>query len=105
MLEDFGFVTLTHPQKNMPIFVDVLEIAAIEPYIFQETSSYDEDGNEILDEEEATKLFQEGKLKTKFEHHFISTVIKLKDKVELHVKERPNLVAKRMRKVMDAKSE
>ena len=93
MLKKFGYVTLTHPQKKMPIYVDVLTIDAIEPFIWHEPAHLVP--SEIAGEED---------VKVDDQFHFVSTVLKLKDRVELHVRERPSTVAKRMKSVMELAS-
>ena len=101
-MKKFGYVKLTHPQKNMSIFVDVLEIVAVHPYIFHETSSFAaETGEEVFDQAQAEELLAEGKLETKHNFSFIMTTVTLKNKTEINVKESPNVVAKRMAEVME----
>lgn len=92
MLEKFGYVELTHPQKKMPIYIDVLAIKGIEPYVWHdqqevETGEKDEDGNP--------------KTKIKDVFLFSCTIVKLDDKVEVPVRERPQKVAEKMKAVME----
>jgi len=94
MLEKFGYVTLTHTQKKMPVFVDVLTIDAIEPFIWHEPAHL-----------VPSKVEGEEDIKVDDQFHFVSTVLKLKDRVEIHVRERPSTVAKRMKQVMENSSD
>ena len=94
-LEKLGYLTLTDPQKNMDIIVDVLSIAAIKPFVWHE-HAHMEDGETTEDGE-----VQQVEVPDRF--HFVSTVLHMTDRVELHVRERPHTVARRMLECMESK--
>lgn len=96
---------LTHPEKNMPIFIDADMIVAIEPNIYKDWQPMTDEQIEALSDEEVQRVEEMSK-KAGYEEpvfemarpEFGGTTIYLTEKIEICVKEKPGIVERKMRK-------
>lgn len=88
------YAKFLHPEKKMPVYVNVYNVSSIEPFVFSQLVVDDD----IFQKVEAGEMSQEEATKdhAKLVHDFRYTIITLTNKKEISVRERPHIVMARI---------